>query len=368
MSSLQPTSQINVSSELDSCLSATDSEASSPILDNTTAIALQHANEHNLHNKGSDRQEEGQAEKDNSFARDLKPGAIKRAVFVGIAYKGTEQALQGCINDQERLYEFIKRLAPDCETRVLCDDEPAAMSVDGPPTRANILDAIRWLREGQQLWCSYSGHGSWQTDRSARSDEADNRDETIVPVDYQTAGQIVDDELRRELVDRLVDGARLTAVFDCCHSGTVLDLHCTFLDDSKYIGAKSVRRIREYVPSQWRRRLIYERHEGAKPTQNSDVCMWSGCRDTQTSADAQISGKYAGAMTHAFLHFADNTQPGHAMRANYAADPVHSPANLLQDMNGWLNVSKYDQRPQLSFGRPVNIDEPWEIFVEKKTE
>lgn len=348
-------------------MSPTDSESKSPILDNTAATVLQDDSKHNLRDRVSEEQEKSQEEGGSGFARELKPEATKRAVFVGIAYKGTEQALQGCINDQERLYDFVKRLAPDCETRVLCDDKPESMSVDGPPTRANILDAIRWLRESGQLWFSYSGHGSWQADRSARSDEADNRDETIVPVDWQTAGQIVDDELRRELVDRLVDGARLTAVFDCCHSGTVLDLHCTFLDDSQYIGAKSVRRIREYVPSQWRRRLIYERHEGAKPTLNADVCMWSGCRDTQTSADAHIAGKYAGAMTHAFLHFADSTQQGYAMREKHSADPVHSPANLLQDMNGWLKVSKYEQRPQLSFGRPVHVDEPWEIFSDKTT-
>lgn len=355
----------SLTTDLDSCLTSLESQSSSPATQNPTVL-LETSLEVGLDATESvEEKNEKPNTADTSTTRDFKGGAKKRAVFVAIAYKGTEQALQGCVNDQERLHAYIKKLAPDCETRVLCDDKSTALAVHGEPTRANILAAIRWLRQGQQLWFSYSGHGHWRADRSSNSDEEDKRDETIVPVDWQKAGQIVDDELRRELVDSLADGAQLTAVFDCCHSGTVLDLHCTFLDDSKYIGARSSRNARKYVPSQWRRRLLYERHEGAKPTQNNNVCMWSGCRDTETSADAHISGKYSGAMTHAFLHFSDSTEAGYALRES-ATDSVHSPANLLQDMNGWLKAGKYTQRPQLSFGKPVDVDRPWKIFQDSE--
>jgi len=37
-------------------------------------------------------------------------------------------------------------------------------------------------------------------------------------------GHIVDDELHEKLVKALPQGVRLTAVMDCCHSGTGLDL------------------------------------------------------------------------------------------------------------------------------------------------
>jgi hypothetical protein len=48
--------------------------------------------------------------------------------------------------------------------------------------------------------------------------------ETLVPTDHTTAGQIVDDELNRRLVRPLPTGVRLHAILDACHSGTGLDL------------------------------------------------------------------------------------------------------------------------------------------------
>lgn len=35
--------------------------------------------------------------------------------------------------------------------------------------------------------------------KDTSGDEADNKDETIVPVDYQSSGQITDDEILKEV-------------------------------------------------------------------------------------------------------------------------------------------------------------------------
>lgn len=60
------------------------------------------------------------------------------------------------------------------------------------------IQAARWLtidnRPGDSLFFHYSGHGGRQIDRSGI--EADGYDETILPLDFETAGQIVDDEVR----------------------------------------------------------------------------------------------------------------------------------------------------------------------------
>lgn len=48
--------------------------------------------------------------------------------------------------------------------------------------------------------------------------------ETILPTDHRNAGQIVDDELNRALVNPVPPGVRLHAIIDACHSGTALDL------------------------------------------------------------------------------------------------------------------------------------------------
>jgi hypothetical protein len=106
---------------------------------------------------------------------------------------------------------------------ILTDDQknPAAQ-----PTRANILRAMQWLVTGAQpndnLFIHYSGHGGQTEDLDG--DEEDGMDETIYPVDFKQAGMIVDDEMHWIMVRPLPPGCRLTAIFDCCHSGSVLDL------------------------------------------------------------------------------------------------------------------------------------------------
>lgn len=67
-----------------------------------------------------------------------------------------------------------------------------------------------------------TGHGGKLRDQSG--DESDGYDETIIPVDYDTYGQIRDDTLYKKLIGVMRSGVNLTCVMDCCHSGTVLDL------------------------------------------------------------------------------------------------------------------------------------------------
>ena len=49
-------------------------------------------------------------------------------------------------------------------------------------------------------------------------------DEVIYPLDFETNGFIIDDLLHTMMVKTLPQGCRLTALFDSCHSGSVLDL------------------------------------------------------------------------------------------------------------------------------------------------
>ena len=57
--------------------------------------------------------------------------------------------------------------------------------------------------------------------------EDDCMDETILPVDFKRHGQITDNEIFDIMVKDLPAGCRLTAVMDCCHSGTAMDLPFT---------------------------------------------------------------------------------------------------------------------------------------------
>lgn len=94
------------------------------------------------------------------------------------------------------------------------------------PTKYNIRNALRWLIQGCQsgdsLIFHYSGHGSQQLDFVG--DEVDGYDETLWPVDHQSEGTILDDEINATIVRPLPRGAKLHAIIDTCHSGTILDL------------------------------------------------------------------------------------------------------------------------------------------------
>ena len=86
--------------------------------------------------------------------------------------------------------------------------------------------ALYWLVQGCQpgdsLVFHFSGHGSQL--RNYTGDELDGFDETLCPMDYQTQGMILDDEINATIVRPLPPGVKLHAIVDACHSGTVLDL------------------------------------------------------------------------------------------------------------------------------------------------
>ncbi|KAL0397419.1 UNVERIFIED_CONTAM: Metacaspase-1 [Sesamum calycinum] len=86
--------------------------------------------------------------------------------------------------------------------------------------------AMHWLVQGCQpgdsLVFHYSGHGSQQ--RDYHGEEVDGHNETLCPVDFETQGMIVDDEINATIVRPIPPGVKLHAIIDACHSGTALDL------------------------------------------------------------------------------------------------------------------------------------------------
>jgi hypothetical protein len=184
----------------------------------------------------------------------------------------------------------------------------------------NIIHEIAKLvshPDATELWLHYSGHGSYIADKSG--DEKDGRDETIVPLDYQTSGMITDDMLQ-VYISQLPAPVQLYCIFDCCHSGTVMDLRYMY----KGSGVNST--------------------ENSKSRINGKVLMLSGCTDVQTSADAYINGKYAGAMTASYLS---------AMAKH---NNVIKCQQLLSEMRTYMAQNKYSQRPQLCSSYKLTSD------------
>ncbi|KAI8056165.1 caspase domain-containing protein [Syncephalis plumigaleata] len=293
----------------------------------------------------------------------------KKALFIGINYTGTKAELKGCINDVHNIRRFMQDnygfRSDHCVQ--LTDDQEDAKYL---PTRSNITSAMQWLvrnaEPGDSLFLHYSGHGA--TTEDLDGDEKDGQDETIVPLDYEKAGMIVDDELHEILVKPLKQGVRLTAVFDCCHSGTILDLPFTYkctgeievITDSHHKeiamsilqAGMSLRQgnvgntIAQLMEGYRLLKKPGENSEAQKRTEkmrrsDADVIQFSGCRDDQTSADAHIDNQATGAMSHALIKVLSENS-----RVTYT--------QLLKGLRERLK-GQYTQIPQMSMGRPMDM-------------
>ena len=137
----------------------------------------------------------------------------KKALLIGINYFGQRGELKGCINDVNNIKNLIQsRGFRESAMVILTDDQ---RDPQFQPTRENIIEGMLWLVSGAQpndsLFFHYSGHGSKTGDHDG--DEVDESDETICPLDYKSAGQIVDDEMNALLVQQLPRGARYVIIF-----------------------------------------------------------------------------------------------------------------------------------------------------------
>lgn len=198
-------------------------------------------------------------------------GMKKAAVLIGINYKNSNCELRGCENDIHDLKNILVNVFKFKPENILVLLE--SMGGNKIPTAQNIVKAIDWLvqknNEGfNNLWFQYSGHGTYVKDENG--DEIDGRDEAIVTSDQQL---ITDDFLFERLINKIQDGTKMMAIMDCCHSGSILDLHY------KYCGGSSNQNINPRCKTQ------------------ADIVALSGCSDSQTSADAVFNNKWNGALT-----------------------------------------------------------------------
>ncbi|KAH6853118.1 metacaspase-1 [Chaetomium sp. MPI-CAGE-AT-0009] len=289
----------------------------------------------------------------------------RKALLIGINYFGQKGELRGCINDVKNLSAYLMEnhgyKREDMVT--LTDDQQNPVL---QPTKENIIRAMGWLVNGAQpndaLFLHYSGHGGQTEDLDG--DEDDGYDEVIYPVDFKTAGHIVDDQIHEIVVKPLQAGVRLTAIFDSCHSASVMDLPYMYSTKgvlkepnlAKEAGQGLLEAVGHYArgdigsvastvfdfaKTAFRGNDAYEQTKRTK-TSPADVIMWSGSKDDQTSADATVASQATGAMSWAFVS---------ALKQN----PQQSYVQLLNSIRDVLET-KYTQKPQLSCSHPLDTD------------
>ncbi|KAF8628785.1 hypothetical protein AX15_003724 [Amanita polypyramis BW_CC] len=249
----------------------------------------------------------------------------RKALCIGINYSGQRNELKGCINDALNMRKFLMQnyRFRSSEIMILTDD---GRDPRRHPTRQNMLAGMQWLVEGARphdsLFIHYSGHGGQK--RAEDDEEADGLDEVIFPVDFKESGDIIDNELNQILVKPLPPGCRLTGVFDCCHSGTVLDL--------PYLHSAHGRIKKTHISKRARR---------SEPPP-ADVMCFSACKDDETSADTFEGGMYVGAMSYALIKVLKEN-------SDQTYDQVlHSVRTLLRP--------KYKQKPQVGTSNPLDLE------------
>jgi hypothetical protein len=150
------------------------------------------------------------------------------------------------------------------------------------PTKQNILMQLEKLVADSvnctEIWFHYSGHGSQIADKNG--DEKENLDDIIVPLDYATAGFIIDDDLYAIFKNAK---CKTVLIFDCCHSGTMVDLPWSYV----YVNPGAYQVVRN----------------NNNTLENTEIFMFSGCKDDQTSADtfSEDQQQAVGAFTNAFI-------------------------------------------------------------------
>jgi hypothetical protein len=236
----------------------------------------------------------------------------KRALLIGCNYSGANQ-LYGCINDIVQLKGLlidVYGFAPN-EIVMLRDDDPSNM-----PRKVRIVQELQALVAANpaNAVIAYSGHGTYAADTSG--EEVDGRDEVIVPCDYQL---IKDDELNAIL--KPYKGSGL-AIFDCCHSGTILDMPFNGVNASVTTAPAS-----------------------------GFVCF-AGCQDNDYSAEtvSNVTGLPQGAMTAGLISV--------LRRLKY----FPSVSTLWAELKKELKGNGFSQIPQLSASVQLTSATPFPLF------
>lgn len=233
----------------------------------------------------------------------------KAAVLIGINYSSTENALQGCESDVNRIKTYLQ---------VQCGFEDVTVMTEKSaiqPTKANIIAQLNRVAQRTHLGVDhvvihYSGHGT--SVRDTDRDEADRKDEAWFAMDQQL---LLDDEIRT-ILNKFSPWCEVLVLVDACHSGSGIDLPLKYVGSADFVDLES----------------------STAPL--CDAIMISGCTDTQTSDDAFLSelDGFGGAMTDSFLACLPKSR---------------TIFELIDNMHTYMRAHRHSQRPQLSSSRPL---------------
>jgi len=279
----------------------------------------------------------------------IRSSSKKEALLITCTYGGSKgdisrglSPLPGCADDGDKMNTFLQKKGfnvtwlRDFVNRF---EDPRDYQDEFFPSASNIKRHIKKLvndREpGDVIWLHYSGHGCQLNNQPGNADTADgNKDEAIVSASCGHPAAAVnedvyirDDWLKDYFVKQVPDRVECIAIFDCCHSGTNMDIKYKY-DDGEDTDKWSWKDTR---PNE--------------PESGGFILKISACQDRETAKELTFSdGTRGGALTLSFLE---------CLRKHKDNDP--SVKDLIQYIDDKCEVRK--QRPSLSTTRKDRLDD-----------
>ncbi|KDQ11733.1 hypothetical protein BOTBODRAFT_35167 [Botryobasidium botryosum FD-172 SS1] len=297
----------------------------------------------------------------------------RRALIIGVAH------LNGLSSEKDRAcdrcpdYDSYRRTHVDAirmrdlitqhgyeagDIRVLLDDgEIPALQ----PTKANVEAGLRWLiedaRPGDRYFFYFAGHGDYDSDDGIGEDETTSNG--------VKNNSYVDQDIVNNLFQRVTQfmpaGSKLTALFDCCHSGTAPDNastngpHATEAFISESVKRHKGGRLEDsYIYTVDPRSFSISQHPSRDtiptPQPSAEIISISACLDSKLAHETM-----GGWLTESFVKTL-RTRPGQTYRDIFSGTSTRlnyfaSRMNQLQD-----EVFFPPQIIYLYSQRPLNLD------------
>jgi hypothetical protein len=201
---------------------------------------------------------------------------LVKALFVGVEYAAIPSiALPSTQQDIAASKQKIQELYPDCiNVRVLSE------ASEEKPTRKNILKAIQWLVEdikpGQHVFFHYSGHGGQLIDVNGNYKSI--FENCIYPCKGKKLQIILDEEIRKELIEKIPKGSKGFIVMDSYSGDATIELEHTWQTAED--------------------RTLYYAQNIEMPTLEGKIIVLSSClTDDATMNPAAIYGQTGGVLS-----------------------------------------------------------------------
>jgi Caspase domain len=176
----------------------------------------------------------------------------RRALLISVV-TGEGDDLKGPPNDIQYMYYFLTKHCGfhDKDVVVLRDDAHAPAG-SKKSTKQNIVDGfahvVQQSKKNDVAFIQFSGHGGRMGDSLY-----------ILPSDYKEQGQIMDDEILKDLIKYMPANVHTTMLVDCCYSGVIGDLPYTLQSKE---GASEQQEIESYYDTDTRQEIMEKEERG----------------------------------------------------------------------------------------------------------